>query len=116
MRRYPSGFGRALCALDFYLGTPTEIAIIGDNDSIQTRLLRKAAWQPYVPNKVIGQAAPGDSRSRELIPLLRDRGLVDNRPAAYVCEHFTCTEPVTDPEKLISQLSQRQSALGRMSG
>ena len=60
LRRYPSGFGRALCALDFYLGTPKEIAIIGDHDSPQTRLLRNAVWQPYVPNKVVAQAAPGD--------------------------------------------------------
>ena len=27
MRRYPSGFGRMLCALDFYLGKPKEIAL-----------------------------------------------------------------------------------------
>ena len=30
MQRYPSGFGRLLCALDFYLGAPKEIAVIGD--------------------------------------------------------------------------------------
>ncbi|MCM3900216.1 MAG: thioredoxin domain-containing protein, partial [Pyrinomonadaceae bacterium] len=108
LRRYPSGFGRALCALDFYLGTPKEIAIIGDHDLPQTRLLRNAAWQHYVPNKVVAQAAPGDSRNSELIPLLRDRRLVNNSPTAYVCEHFTCSEPVTDPESLVSQLAQER--------
>ena len=108
LRRYPSGFGRALCALDFYLGTPKEIAIIGDYDLPQTRLLRNSVWQPYVPNKVVAQTAPGDSRNSELIPLLRDRPLVNNGPTAYVCEHFTCSEPVTDPERLISQLVQQR--------
>jgi uncharacterized protein YyaL (SSP411 family) len=109
LRRYPSGFGRVLCALDFYLGTPKEIAIIGDHDLPETRLLRNAVWEAYIPNKVVAQAAPGDSRSFELIPLLRDRRLVNNSPAAYVCEHFTCGEPVTDPERLVSQLALRRA-------
>jgi uncharacterized protein YyaL (SSP411 family) len=116
LRRYPSGFGRALSALDFYLGTPKEIAIIGDQDSPQTCLLRNAVWQPYVPNKVVAQAAPGDDRSTGQIPLLRDRALVNHSPAAYVCEHFTCSEPVTDPDELVLQLAQRRPVSGAMTG
>jgi hypothetical protein len=108
LRRYPSGFGRALCALDFCLGSPKEIAIVGDHDLLLTRLLRNAVWRPYVPNKVVAQAAARDSRASALIPLLRDRGVVNNSPTAYVCEHFTCSEPVTDPQKLISQLAQQR--------
>ncbi|CAN5813067.1 thioredoxin domain-containing protein [soil metagenome] len=110
LHRYPSGFGRALCALDFHLGTPKEIAIIGDHDSPQTRALLNAIWQPYLPNKVVAQAAPGDSKSLELIPLLRGRGLLNNSAAAYVCEHFTCSEPVTSPEKVVFQLAQHRHA------
>ncbi|HEY6330014.1 MAG TPA: thioredoxin domain-containing protein, partial [Blastocatellia bacterium] len=33
MGRYPSGFGYLLCALDFYLSQPKEIAIAGDPES-----------------------------------------------------------------------------------
>jgi uncharacterized protein YyaL (SSP411 family) len=116
MRRYPSGFGRALCALDFYLATPKEIAIIGHHELPRTRLLRNAVWQAYVPNRVVAQAAPGDSRSFELIPLLRERPLVNDNPTAYVCEHFTCSEPVTDPERLKAQLAQRRPVSGVLTG
>ncbi|MCM3873357.1 MAG: thioredoxin domain-containing protein [Pyrinomonadaceae bacterium] len=116
LRRYPSGFGRALCALDFHLGTPREIAIVGDHDAMQTRLLRSAVWHSYVPNKVVAQTVPGDDESAQLIPLLRDRRLVDNMPTAYVCEHFTCSEPVTDPEKLAVQLAQPRPVSGAMTG
>ena len=112
LRRYPSGFGRALCALDFYLGTPKEIVIVGDPKSPKTRLLLREVWKPYLPNKVVAQAAHGDSRSTEVIPLLRDRGLLNNSPTAYVCEHFTCSEPVADAEKLASQFAQQWPASG----
>jgi uncharacterized protein YyaL (SSP411 family) len=29
---------------------------------------------------------------------------VDGRAAAYVCEHFTCKQPVTKPEELAALL------------
>jgi uncharacterized protein YyaL (SSP411 family) len=31
---------------------------------------------------------------------------VDGKPAAYVCENFTCQEPTTDPEKLRALLAR----------
>lgn len=112
MRRYPTGFGRALCALDFYLGTPKQIAIVGLPEAPQTKLLRREVWKPYLPNKVVAQSSHEDHRSTELIPLLRDRGLIGNQPTAYICEHFTCSEPVTDHQNLASQLSGRRLASG----
>jgi hypothetical protein len=109
IQRYPSGFGRLLCALDFYLGTPREIAIIGDAGAAETRLLLDEIWQAYLPNKVVAQASPSDTAAAEIIPLLRDRPQLNNRATAYVCEHFTCKTPATNPTELASQLQQPAS-------
>ena len=117
MRRYPQGFGEMLCALDHHLGTPKEIAIVGDPELDETRALHREVWRHYLPNKVVAQSAPGESssatsgsRAYELIPLLRDRGLVNGRPTAYVCENYVCREPVTEPTKLAAQLSSQHTS------
>jgi uncharacterized protein YyaL (SSP411 family) len=107
LRRYPSGFGRMLCALDLFSGHPREIAIIGDTASKETELLLKEVWTPYLPNKVVARATPGDHTAPEVIPLLRDRSQLQGKPTAYVCEHFVCKRPVNTPGELASQLSNK---------
>jgi uncharacterized protein YyaL (SSP411 family) len=106
MGRAPSGFGRALCALDLYLGPSREVAIVGDPDLPETRaLIRAVTTGRFLPNTVVAAAAPGDAAAVEAVPLLRERGLVAGGPAAYVCERFVCALPVSDPESLLAQLA-----------
>lgn len=112
VRRYPSGFGRLLCALDFYLGTPKEIAMIGVPNSAETQSMVTEIWKPYLPNKVVAQASPGDSSAAELISLLRDRTLLHDKPTAYVCENFACKQPVTTPGDLAAQLMNQAATAG----
>ena len=104
LQRYPAGFGRLLCALDFYLGTPLEVAIIGGPDEPETRSLLAETWAPYLPNKVVAQSNPNDEKSAALVPLLRDRPQLDGKPTAFVCEHFSCKKPTNSPSELASQL------------
>ena len=103
VRRYPSGFGYALSAVDFLLSTPREVAIVG-KDLADIRPLLAETWRRYIPNKVV---APGVSDDREAVqttPLLANRPLLNTLPTAYVCEHFACKQPVTDVTELSAQL------------
>jgi uncharacterized protein YyaL (SSP411 family) len=104
VQRYPSGFGRLLCAVDFHVGIPKEIAIIGNIGTSETGMLLNEIWRPYLPNKIVAPARPEDMAAAKLIPLLRGRGQLENRPTAYVCEHFACKKPTTSPSELASQL------------
>jgi uncharacterized protein YyaL (SSP411 family) len=38
--------------------------------------------------------------------LMLERSAVDGRPAAYVCENFTCQQPVTEPDDLAAALER----------
>jgi uncharacterized protein YyaL (SSP411 family) len=107
LRRYGPGFGRMLCALDFHLGKPKEIAIIGTPGSEDAESLLKTTWAPYLPNKVVALADAGNTSASNAISLLRDRPKIEGRATAYVCEQFMCKEPVTTPTALASQLLGR---------
>ena len=110
VQRYPSGFGRLLCALDFYLGTPKEIALVGEPGAPETQALQEEIWSRYLPNKVVAQVSPGDKKAGDLVPLVRQRPQVDGKTTAYVCENFVCKTPTTDPRELASQLLKTASA------
>jgi uncharacterized protein YyaL (SSP411 family) len=94
LKQYASGFGRMLSAVDFYVGPSKEIAIVGNPDTFLP-LLR----QRYLPRTVVAAGAP------DRIALLRDRPMIDGKPTAYVCENFTCKQPVTDVAALEEQLN-----------
>ena len=102
-RRYPSGFGYALSAADFLLATPKEVAIVGKDQADIAPFLAET-WRRYLPNKVVAPAFGDYSEAADLTPLLANRSVVKGLATAYVCEHFTCQEPVTEISRLTEQL------------
>ena len=99
---YPTAFAQWLSALDFALGRPKEIAIVGDPAGADTRALLRVVRDAYRPNLVVAVGSAGDGTT---VPLLAGRKATDGMATAYVCENFTCQMPVTDPEALAGQLS-----------
>ena len=97
MARIPTAFGHALCALDLYLAPPRELAIVGPRADAEE--LAAAALARWEPNTVVAWS-PG---ARDDVALLAGKGMVDGRPALYVCERFACQAPVTDPVELTSR-------------
>jgi uncharacterized protein len=86
LARVPHALGWALCALDLHLSPPRELAIVGGPDSAVAR----AALAGFDPNTVVA-FGPGEG-----VPLLAGKGLVDGKPAVYVCERFACQAPITE--------------------
>ena len=107
MGRAPAGTGRWLAALDFYLSTPKEVAVIGPSSDSATAALLRTVNGRYLANRLIVGADSEDAATASGLPLLAGRGMVDGKPTAYVCENYACQLPVTDPEALASQLSAR---------
>ncbi len=105
MAQYPLGFGQWLQAQTHTLSQPREIAIVGELEAEDSQALLAVAQDGYRPFQVVALGAP--SIQSPAVPLLRDRGLVDGRPAAYVCVNFTCRMPVTEPDALQPLLNEQ---------
>jgi uncharacterized protein YyaL (SSP411 family) len=102
MTRYPSGFARYLAALDFSLGPVAEVALVWPAGQPPDALLAPVFGR-YRPNRVVAGCADGEAPGD--LPLLAGKRAVDGRPTAYVCQHYTCQAPTTDPGELERQLS-----------
>jgi uncharacterized protein YyaL (SSP411 family) len=103
--RAPTGFGHALGAADFALARVREVAIVGTPGAEDTEALLARVWGTFQPNRVVAMAAPDDQAAQGEVPLLADRPTLEGRATAYVCEHFVCQRPVTDPGELAAQLA-----------
>jgi uncharacterized protein YyaL (SSP411 family) len=108
IRRYPSAFGFALGALDFYLDSPLEIVIVGSPGKRLDELLRTVR-QTYIPNRVIALCRKDHDQAALVVPLLAGRNTLATQPTGFICQANTCQQPVTTAEDLLHQLLPNNS-------
>ena len=80
--------------MDFHFAQVKEVALVGPDTAPLARVVR-GRFRPHL----VLAGGPADG-----VPLLVDRGPVDGRAAAYVCESFVCQRPVTEPAELAALL------------
>jgi hypothetical protein len=102
MARHPAAFGYALGAADMAINGAVAVALVGDTMSAGYRALDATVSRHYVPSLVLAGGAPGESAG---IALLEGRPEVNGAPTAYVCHHYMCDAPQTDPIGLAGQLA-----------
>ena len=95
LERQPAAAGQSLIALDFLLGSIREFAVIAGTDPAEFRAVLEAIATPFRPHKVVAPATLAQAAwLADIVPLLAHRPIRDGRTTTYVCEHFTCREPV----------------------
>lgn len=97
MESQPTGFGRILCVANALVTPSQEVAIVGDFANAATQALLAEVRRSYLPHTVLAAVEPG---GEAMLPLLEGRGMVDGKPAAYVCENYACQLPVTTATEL----------------
>jgi len=86
------------------LEKPLQIVIVRErNDPLFQSLLR-AVYNVSLPNRVVLTLPPGAS-----LPAshpAHGKGLVDGKPAAYICDGPICSLPISDPDSLLETLGR----------
>jgi len=98
--RDPRFAGWALAVAEAALAGPVQVAVVGTGPIADE--LVTVARQSTSPGLVLVAGAP-DAPG---VPLLADRPLVDDGPAAYVCRGFVCDRPVTTAGALGAALAR----------
>ncbi len=91
--RYPAGFGRLLSAADYLIGPSREIAVVGSAEPFLDAIRGQ-----YLPRTVIAAGEP------DSVALLNGRTAIDQRPTAYLCENYVCSQPTVDAAILTEML------------
>ena len=109
-RKAPDQFSNMLCALDFYISAPVEIALVYDSSTkSEAEDLLKVLNQTYLPNAVLAiadQSSADFAEYAKLCPLLADRPLQNGKASVYICENFACQKPINDESELRQALQQ----------
>ena len=105
-RQHPRFAGWGLAVAEAALDGPREVAVVGVPGEAGFEQLRRVALLATAPGLVVALGSPDSPGEDDAVPLLRGRGLVDGRAAAYVCRGFVCDLPATDPETLGSALGR----------
>ncbi len=91
----PRAMPAMLSALDYSETPPRQVVLAGDPAQEDFQKLLKVVHERFLPVKVLVHSS-----------LLVFAGMkpIRGNPTAYVCEHFVCKEPTTDPAVLAQQL------------
>ena len=94
--RFPRGFAKSLCVVDFLLEGPIELALVGEQGSPDLQKLQRTIARHYLPNRIQAVLDPAGDSATEDLPLLEGKTPVDGKAALYVCRDFACQAPITD--------------------
>jgi uncharacterized protein YyaL (SSP411 family) len=108
VQQSPSAHTWYLCALDNAIGPLHDIVIVGKKDSDDTKVIRKALGNYYLPHVLVlfRPRDESDNLITTLAPFTSSLAAIGGRAAAYICSGHTCAIPTTKPEKMLEMLGE----------
>ena len=106
VKEYPAAYSFFLNGLIFYIGPGKEIIVAGDIGNADTIKTLRSIQRKYNPNSVIllhSKEEYGDDIEK-INPFIKEQNKINDKVTVYICENFTCQQPVTDISKLDQML------------
>ncbi|WP_058304421.1 thioredoxin domain-containing protein [Gorillibacterium timonense] len=103
---YPPGHSLFLASAQVAMAPGKEIIIAGAVDDPTVRAMLAESRRRYAPGDLILFLPNGEEGDalRKLCPLVQDKGMLNGKATAYVCERFACLAPATDYETFLERL------------
>ncbi len=104
---YPAGFTCALQGVELLLESTREVVLAGAELSEEIKNLEQIMNQVFAPEtEVIRLLGTENAEINKLAPFTQQMGRQSKPAAAYVCQSFSCREPITDAAELATLLKE----------
>lgn len=102
----PSELPAMVAAMTMMTSAPRQIVITGYAGAEDTRALMRIAHERLLPFRIIVPAYGGAAQQRlaAYMPVVKEMKPIERKATAYVCEHYMCKLPTSDPAQLIKTL------------
>ena len=101
---YPRGYSFSLTAFMYAKSTSREVIIVGNGEPAKTEALLSVVKDIFNPFTVTMLLDDRHESIKSFVPFASNYTTVNGQPAAYVCENFACSYPVTDSVQLKEML------------
>lgn len=104
----PAAYTHFMAALDFSLGPPSQVVIVGNPRSGDTMTMIESLQRFFLPNTVM-MFRSTEEHHPDIIRLAeytRDLGSIGGKATAYVCRNFRCDLPTTDEKQMLALLHE----------
>ena len=108
LKESPRAMPYMLCVLDYALSDPRQIVIAGKPGAPDTQKLIQVLHDHFVPVKVVmlADGGPGQTELSKSLSFIGGMKPLEDKAAAYVCVHYACKRPTSDPKEFEKELSQ----------
>jgi hypothetical protein len=96
-----------LSSVIFTLDSSREIVIVGKKDNLKTRLMIETTNKYYLPNTtIVFKSEDNEIEINKIAPYIEGIKMINEDAAVYVCENYSCQEPITSTAKLNDYLNK----------
>jgi uncharacterized protein YyaL (SSP411 family) len=106
--KVPDQFSSFLSVLDAHLTPTSEIVFIADADADNWEEMLLAIHSGMILNSVVmlKDTSDVDDSISHKSPLLAQRDMIDGKPTVYICQNYTCENPITSIDDLNEAIDQ----------
>jgi len=100
----PSAHTYFMASLDYQVGPSYLVVVAGDSQSKDTLSMLESLTSRFIPNVMV-VLNPSDKDSTELIQIsevIKNQVSINDKATAYVCFNYSCKDPITNIDALLS--------------
>ena len=96
INQHPTAYTFFLTAALFYQQPGRDIVIVGKREKEDVRAMMETINDRFLPDTLLVFKDLREKIPDELIPFTKDMVMKGNKATVYICENFSCQQPITD--------------------